>query len=568
MGNQPLQLVAQTAAPRGRPAALRQTRRAPAIDPLAEPPDPRLIDRMGALHCATAEVLPWRQAGGVTVIATARPEAYLRQEPALRALFGPVAMAMAPEASIRAALVAQRGAALAEAAETQVPAALSCRNWRAEAGRRRLVLLGLFLLLVWLAPWAVFAGLLGWALLTLALSAALKAAAVMAALRRPPAAAPPPAIARLPCVSLLVPLFHETGIAGKLVQRLARLDYPPELLDVLLVVEEEDRTTAATLADARLPPNMRIVTVPAGPLKTKPRALNFALPFCRGQVIGIYDAEDAPAPDQIRQVVARFHQRGERVACLQGRLDFYNARSNAMSRCFAVEYATWFRLVLPGLARLGLPIPLGGTTLFFRRAAIEALGGWDAHNVTEDADLGLRLARLGYRAELIETDTLEEATCHPRGWVKQRSRWIKGYIVTWAVHSRRPGRLIRDLGLWRAAGVQVLFLGSISQALLAPLLWSCWLLTLGLPHPMGSLPAPLQQGITGLFLASEAVNLAAALIACRAPQHRHLRRWIPALWLYFPLATLAAAKALWEAVGRPFYWDKTPHGLHDDLSAS
>lgn len=564
MRHQPLQRVTRLPAPPGRmpPGHL------PPIDLRATPPDPRLIDRLGPLCCAETGLLPWRQAGGVTVIAAAQADVYRRHAPMLGELFGPVVMVLAPEAAIRAALVALRGAALVKAAETRAPAPLSCRHWKAEAGGRRLLLLAIVLAVVWLAPQPVVTGLLVWTLLTLALGTGLKAAAVLAALRPAPPEGPPPVIARLPCVSILVPLLHETGIAAKLVGRLARLDYPSGLLDIVLVVEEGDRTTAETLAAARLPPTMRVVTVPGGPLKTKPRALNFALPFCRGEFIGVYDAEDAPAPDQIRRIVTRFHQRGEQVACLQGRLDFYNARSNAMSRCFAVEYATWFRLVLPGLARLGLPIPLGGTTLFFRRAALEAVGGWDAHNVTEDADLGLRLARLGYRAELIDTDTLEEATCHPRGWVRQRSRWIKGYMVTWIVHSRRPLRLWRDLGTWRTAGVQVLFLGAISQALLAPLLWACWLMTLGLPNPLAGMPAPVPQAAIGLFLLAETVNLAAAMIACRAPQHRHLRRWVPALWLYFPLASLAALKALWDLAGRPFHWDKTPHGLCDDLSGA
>jgi len=310
------------------------------------------------------------------------------------------------------------------------------------------------------------------------------------------------------------------------------------------------------------------VTVPHGPLQTKPRALNHALNVARGEIVGVYDAEDAPEPDQIHRVVRHFANNGPELACVQGRLDFYNPRRNWMSRCFTVEYATWFRLVLPGLVRLGLVVPLGGTTLFFRRTTLESLGGWDAHNVTEDADLGLRLARAGYRTDLLDTVTEEEATCRPWPWVRQRSRWIKGYAITWAVHMRSPGRLWRELGAARFLAVQVMFLGSVTQFLLAPVLWSFWLLAFGLPHPLDGVLVPWAVvALTVVFLGSEAVNVAVGMAAVSTRRHRGLRRWVPSLHFYYPLATLAACKALWELVACPFYWDKTPHGVADTADA-
>jgi cellulose synthase/poly-beta-1,6-N-acetylglucosamine synthase-like glycosyltransferase len=304
--------------------------------------------------------------------------------------------------------------------------------------------------------------------------------------------------------------------------------------------------------------------VPAGPLKTKPRALNFGLDFCRGSIVGIYDAEDAPEADQIHRVIRRFHEAGPDVGCVQGVLDFYNPRRNWLSRCFTVEYAALFRLVLPGLERLGLPIPLGGTTLFCRRDALEQLGAWDAHNVTEDADLGLRLARRGYRTTCLDTVTEEEANCRLLPWVRQRSRWIKGYMMTWVVHMRDPAALRRDLG-WRGfLGFQVLFLAAPLQFLLAPVLWSFWLLAFGLPHPITSvLPAGTAGALVGLFLMAEAANIAIGAAAVSGRRHRGLRRWVPTLHVYYPLASLAACKAGWELIMRPFYWDKTAHGLFD-----
>ncbi|MGB4828799.1 MAG: glycosyltransferase, partial [Paracoccaceae bacterium] len=225
---------------------------------------------------------------------------------------------------------------------------------------------------------------------------------------------------------------------------------------------------------------------------------------------------------------------------------------------------TWFRLILPGVARLGLAVPLGGTTLFFRRSVIEELGGWDAHNVTEDADLGIRLARHGYRTELLDTVTGEEANCRVIPWIKQRSRWIKGYMMTWAVHMRQPRLLARQLGAWRFLGFQIMFLGTILQFLLAPLMWSFWSIPLGLGHPLSSV---LSQGdvlaISMAFILSEVVNLTLGIIALKRSRHRLSPLWVATLHFYFPLAALAAYKGLWEMLTRPFYWDKTSHGIYD-----
>jgi len=330
------------------------------------------------------------------------------------------------------------------------------------------------------------------------------------------------------------------------------------------VVEEDDTITQATLKASDFPSWMRQIVVPRGSLKTKPRALNYALDFCRGSVIGVYDAEDAPEPDQIHKVVRQFHERDPKVVCLQGILDFYNPRQNWLSRCFTIEYATWFRVILPGLQNLGFAIPLGGTTLFFRREALEKLGGWDAHNVTEDADLGIRLARHGYRAELIATTTFEEANCHIWPWIKQRSRWLKGYAMTWAVHMHDPKRLWADLGARKFIGVQLLFLGTLSQFLLAPLLWSFWAFPLGLPHPLRDLvPDQIFYSLVVMFLACEVVSLALGTFALSAKWHRNLWLWVPTLHFYFPFGAIASYKAFWEIITKPFYWDKTSHGLSE-----
>jgi glycosyltransferase XagB len=535
------------------------------VDPTSALPDPRLIDCYGAARCLADGVLPFSHAGVATVILAADPDDFARHSAALTAAFGVVLMALATPRKMEAAVLQLRGASLARRAENRVPDAESCRHWRlGDFGPRMTLAMVAFCTLLWAAPAAVVMVLSVWAIVTLILSTGLKLAACIAALRPQLPEAPPPIIALLPVVSVIVALYREGNILGRLVKRLEKLDYPRKLLDIVLAVEADDTVTFKALAVANLPTWMRVVTVPDGQLRTKPRALNLALDHCRGSIVGVYDAEDAPDPDQIRKVVTRFHMRGAEVACLQGILDFYNPHTNWLSRCFTIEYAAWFRLMLPGLQRLGVAIPLGGTTLFFRRDALEKLGGWDAHNVTEDADLGIRLARHGYRTELIETTTGEEANCRPLPWVKQRSRWLKGYMVTYAVHMRDPALLWRQLGARKFIGFQILFLCTLSQALLVPVLWSFWAVPLGLPHPVVNLlSSGLIHSTFWLFLATEVVTIAMGMFALRRTSHKLSLLWVPTLHVYYPLAALASYKALWELVTNPFYWDKTSHGIFD-----
>lgn len=530
------------------------------------PPDPTLMALLSPEFCLTHGVLPWMRVGDTLLLATARPEDFPNLLSLLPADIGPVVMALALESEIHMAISARAGAELAEAAETWVPAEDSCRDMNTVTpGRRWLAIaLGvLFLGLLALAPQLLFGAALALALGSLVLSQGLKLAA-LAALPRRTAAEPPHRPETLPLVSILVPLFHEGEIAQTLVRRLERLTYPKALLDVVLVLEAEDRQTRETLGRTQLPPWIRTITVPPGRVTTKPRALNYAFRFTRGQIVGIWDAEDAPAPDQIDRVVGHFDRAPPEVGCVQGVLDYYNPRANWLSRCFTIEYASWFRVLLPGLARINLVVPLGGTTVFFRRAVLEDVCGWDAHNVTEDADLGVRLARRGYRTELVASVTREEANNRFWPWIRQRSRWLKGYGITWWVHSRHPLRLWRDLGPRRFTGFQILFLTTLIQFAFAPVLWSFWLILAGLPHPLDPwLTRPVVLTLTGVFLSAEAVSLIIGLAALARSPHRFLFPWVPTLFAYFPLGTLAIYKALWETVRSPFYWDKTQHGRSD-----
>jgi cellulose synthase/poly-beta-1,6-N-acetylglucosamine synthase-like glycosyltransferase len=542
------------------------------VDPdAAEAADARALDRIGLETALRNQVLPLLPAGIVTPVAAPSLAAFHRMEPHLRALVGPVVCRLWPAERIEATILELRRAYLARRAELRTPPEESCRVWsprRFAAGA--LAVTAALAAGILLRADAVVTLVALWTGLTLAALTGLRTVAAVASLRRAHRAnrdwrstrARRTDRTRLPRISLLVPLYDERDIAGRLVARLARLDYPRDRLEVCLVLEWGDLKTEAALRCADLPGWMRIVQVPRGALRTKPRAMNYALDFLSGDVIGVYDAEDRPAPDQLLDVADALVSAGPEVACVQGVLDFYNARANWLTRCFAIDYAVWFRLVLPGLERLGVVVPLGGTTVFFRRAALEALGRWDAHNVTEDADLGLRLARRGYRCLFVHTVTEEEATSSVPAWVRQRSRWIKGYAMTWAVHMRDPLRLLGELGWWRFLGVQVLFLGTLSQFVLAPFLWSFWLILFGLPHPATAhLPHAAVVALAVLFFVSEVATMAAAALAVAAPNHRWLIKWVPLLHIYFPLASVASWKGLGELAVKPFFWDKTRHGM-------
>ena len=562
--------------------ALTRQWRTSSVDPVAMPPDARLIDQLGASFCLKHAVLPWRRVGGVTFMATSQPEDFDKLRAALPTGFGPVRMLLTSESGIHAAIIALRTTSLTRQAETSVAAADSCRT--RDAGRVSqitLALLAVVAVAMVLAPVWLLGALTAWAALTLLAGTVLKLAAFKAVLRRRTEEAadarliaaglkPAPEMrGQLPVISVMVPLFHESDVAGKLVGRLSRLDYPRELTDILLVVEATDPITRAALDGATLPHWIRVVTVPPGPVQTKPRALNYALNFCRGDIVGVWDAEDRPDPDQLHKVARGFAAAAPDVACLQGQLDYFNPRTNWLARCFTIEYAGWFRASLPGVARLGLVVPLGGTTLFFRRDILESLGGWDAWNVTEDADLGVRLTRHGWRTELIDTTTDEEANCRALPWIKQRSRWLKGYAMTWGVHMRDPAALWRELGPKRFLAFQIQFLGTLSQILLAPILWSFWLLSLGLPHPLREPLGLVWNGnavpaLFTLFVVSELVGMAVNFWAVRGAKHRHLRIWVPLMHFYHPLACLAGWKAIYEVVVNPFYWDKTVHGVFDE----
>jgi cellulose synthase/poly-beta-1,6-N-acetylglucosamine synthase-like glycosyltransferase len=546
------------------------------VDLNNDPCHASLSNILSAQICLKHQVVAWLRMGNSVLVARSHPDKF----DALRAemkeapfTFLPV---IADPRQIQSQITRLYGEQLAEQALVQVPDHDSCRNWgQANLLKSRKVALGAVAVLFTIAifPDVALSIAMLWAALTLLLTIIIKGSWFLVNITgksRPPAHTLKDVNARLPCVSVMIPLFHEPEIADALITRLENLTYPKPLLDIVLVLEAADEITRTALQRIQLPSWIKVVVVPdAKGLTTKPRAMNYALDFCRGTIIGVWDAEDAPEPDQIEKVAARFNEAAPNVVCLQGMLDYYNARQNWISRCFTIEYATWWRVVLPGMARLGFVIPLGGTTLFFRRKALEKLGRWDAHNVTEDADLGVRLARYGYVTELIPTVTYEEANCRPWRWVRQRSRWLKGFMITYCVHMRDPKSLMRDLGFKRFMGLQMIFLATFSQFAFAPVLWSFWVTIFGYTHPIQNvLGETAILALIVLFFIAEILTITMGMTAVCAPNRRHLMKWVLTMPLYFTLGTLASYKALYEMIVTPFYWDKTEHGVSKKSKSS
>ncbi|MGE3250643.1 MAG: glycosyltransferase [Hyphomonadaceae bacterium] len=386
---------------------------------------------------------------------------------------------------------------------------------------------------------------------TLAIGVRLVAAAASLAPAEPSAARWP---APLPRYTLICPLFLEADVAHGLVAALKRLDYPSELLDVKLVLEEDDIETRAALAAMALPAHFEILVAPQGGPRTKPHALNHALSCARGDFVAIYDAEDRPHPAQLKAALDAFAA-DTQIACVQAPLAAENADQSWIAGQFAAEYAIQFRAMLPLLARLKLPLPLGGTSNHFRVETLRAAGAWDPWNVTEDADLGYRLAREGWRSAMIAPPTQEEAPITFDAWLKQRTRWIKGHMQTWLVLMRDPFATAREMGVWAFLSMQLILFGGLIAAFAhGPLAIA---LALSILTPIDLL-GPIDLGLASAGYAT-ALYLALAVAALL----RDERIALAALTMpfYWPLASLAALRALGELFTRPHHWAKTEHGL-------
>ena len=348
-----------------------------------------------------------------------------------------------------------------------------------------------------------------------------------------------------------------------LVANLSALDYPQDKLQIILLLEEDDLETIEAAKASRPPATITLRVVPAGQPQTKPKACNVGLFFARGEYLVIYDAEDRPEPDQLKKAIVAFRRGDESLVCVQAALNYWNAEENALTRMFTLEYSYWFDYMLPGLDFLRLPIPLGGTSNHFRTGALRELGGWDPFNVTEDADLGIRSSALGRTIGVIRSTTYEEANSAYGNFVRQRSRWIKGYLQTALVHLRHPVVLTRTIGLRQACGFALLIGGTPLSFLFTPPLYAL------LVWSLVASPDTLSDYLPGWVMWASLVNLMignALMIYVSMMGAFRRRRYRLAVWallnpLYWLLHSLAAYKAVWQLIRKPHYWEKTVHGL-------
>lgn len=545
----------------------------PFADLLREPPDAALAAQLSAEDCLYHRCIPWKWCGDALVVACVKPDKTVLAFARAYAQGREVEFAVTSPRDILRGVEHVFGPILdAKAREYLLTHAPHYSLRHRAGGKGWLVLAGLFAyaLLCFAQP-EIFVP-LGVMLCNLFYLATMAFKPVLfvagrAAPAQPTAAAMAalPADRDLPVYTVLVPLYKESEGIPRLVRALEALDYPATRLDIKLIVEEDDTLTRDAILAARPPARFELLRVPYSLPRTKPKACNYALSFARGEFVTIYDAEDRPAPDQLKKAVAAFRSLPQDVVCLQARLNYYNRTENLLTRMFSIEYGGLFDFMLPGLQALEIPIPLGGTSNHLRLSRLRELGEWDPYNVTEDADLGIRLATEGLRTVTLDSLTEEEAPVLISDWLKQRSRWIKGYMQTWQVAMRRAPLLLARFGLLGFVGFQ-LFVGAASLVyLLSPLLWiisALWgLQALGVAGeivPFWVLWCSL--GVFGLGIALQWA-LALAVVLREGWMSPGMALAVALYPFYWLLHSLASLRALWQLFFAPHYWDKTPHGL-------
>ncbi|MGV9825850.1 MULTISPECIES: glycosyltransferase [unclassified Gordonia (in: high G+C Gram-positive bacteria)] len=376
---------------------------------------------------------------------------------------------------------------------------------------------------------------------------------------------------QLPPYTVLVPAYGEPEVVGQLIAAVESLEYPADKLQVLLLLEEDDEPTIAAANEVSRNNSVTVVLTPPAQPRTKPKACNYGLHFATGDIVTIYDAEDKPDPLQLRRVIAAFADLDDdSVVCIQGKLSFHNVYDNILTQWFTADYGIWFGYLLPGMMASKAPIPLGGTSNHFRRAVLDEIGAWDPFNVTEDADLGVRIAGYGYRTAVLDSVTLEEANVDPINWIRQRSRWYKGYMQTWLVHMRTPRELYRTLGFMGWLRFTLLIAGTPVIACLNMVFWLILLVWLaGQPAVIADLfPGPIYYLALISLIVGNSAAIYMTLIAIREDGRPGLMWSGLIVPLYWVMMSVAAIKGMWQMLFNPSYWEKTAHGLSSNDGTS
>lgn len=370
----------------------------------------------------------------------------------------------------------------------------------------------------------------------------------------------------LPVYTVLCPLYKEAHMLKGFVNAIKKIHWPKEKLEVLLLLEENDQETINTAREMNLPSFVEIIVVPHSMPKTKPKACNYGLSFAKGEYVVIYDAEDIPDPWQLKKAYLGFKKSKDNILCLQAKLNYFNPDQNLLTKLFTAEYSLWFDVILTGLQSVNTSIPLGGTSNHFRTKDLLKLQGWDPFNVTEDCDLGIRLFMWGYRTAIIDSVTLEEANSNYKNWLRQRSRWIKGYMQTYLVHMRNPVKFFKE-NKWHALAFQFVVGGKIAFMLINPVLWITTILYFTLNFLVGDIIHALYPTVV-FYMASISLVFGNFLyvyyymIGCAKRKQFSLIKYIFLVPFYWIMVSVAASIAAYQLFAKPHYWEKTNHGLH------
>ncbi len=376
----------------------------------------------------------------------------------------------------------------------------------------------------------------------------------------------------LPVYTILCPLYKEARIIPHFLQSIARLDWPKNKLDVILLLEEDDKESIEIVKRMHLPAYTRVVVVPHSQPKTKPKACNYGLSFARGEYLVIYDAEDKPDALQLKKSYLSFQKVGPKVLCLQSKLNYYNVSQNLLTRFFTAEYSLWFDVTLPGFQSIGTTIPLGGTSNHFRTLDLHMLQGWDPFNVTEDADLGIRLFKEGYKTAIIDSVTLEEANSKVGNWLRQRSRWIKGYMQTYLIHNRDPYGFVKSKKN-HAFLFQLIIGGKIASIIINPFLWLATISYFTLYTYVGPAieslyPAPVFYMAVFSLVFGNFLYMYYYMIGIMKRREYDVLKYTFLIPVYWVLISTAGFFALYQLFFKPHYWEKTVHGLYSKKSSN
>lgn len=370
----------------------------------------------------------------------------------------------------------------------------------------------------------------------------------------------------LPIYTILCPLYKEAHVIPQFLRSIKRLDWPKEKLDVMLLLEEDDVESIEKVKKMILPPYVRTIVVPNSQPKTKPKACNYGLSFAKGEYLVIFDAEDKPESLQLKKAYIAFQSAPKNVICLQAKLNYYNPYQNLLTRFFTAEYSLWFDVSLTGLQSINTSIPLGGTSNHFRTSDLHKLEGWDPFNVTEDADLGMRLFKRGYKTAIIDSITLEEANSKWGNWIRQRSRWIKGYMQTYLVHTRQSLKFAREHGKHFPI-FHLIIGGKIAFILINPFLWLATIAYFTLYSYVGPSIEKLYPSIVFYMAVTSLVfgNFLFMYYYMIGAMKRHeygVIKYVFLIPIYWIAISIAGFMALYQLLFKPHYWEKTVHGLH------